>query len=294
MKILLFGGSGQLGFELKKRAADLDFEVISPVTSEVNITEKDQVKYLMRTVDPEVVINCAAYTAVDKAEEEKDAAFAINRDGAANVAEALKSLKGRMIHISTDYVFDGSLGRPLREEDQTNPLGVYGASKLAGEQEVLSRLGDRGLVVRTSSLHGQKGVNFVHTMAKLMKERDVVRVVADQIMSPTWAGWLAEALLDLARIKCSGILHGSGRGAISWYDFASKIRDLMEPGMSGERLATIEKISAADLDRPAKRPQYSAFDTSKISMLLGRNPIDWAEGLTNHLREIGLVSQESA
>jgi len=284
----LFGGSGQLGHELRKRADDLDFETISPVTTEVNITEADQVKFLVNSVKPNIVINCAAYTAVDKAEEEPDQAFAINRNGARNVAEACADADVRMIHISTDYVFAGDLGRPLRESDPTNPLSVYGHSKLAGEQEVIQVLPKRALVVRTSSLHGQKGVNFVHTMIKLFQERDVVRVVHDQTMSPTWAGWLAEALLDCARLDCSGIVHASCNGRISWFEFAEEILRHARVQWPDRTLARLEPITAAELHRPAQRPHFSAFDTSKLSNLLGRPPISWTQGLVSHLTDIGI------
>jgi dTDP-4-dehydrorhamnose reductase len=289
MKILLFGGSGQLGFELKKRAKDLAFEVVSPVTSEVDLTERDQVKFLVSSAYPDVVINCAAYTAVDKAEDEPEKAFAVNRDGVRNVAEACKRAHRRLIHISTDYVFDGMLGRPLKETDPTNPMSVYGQSKLEGEFAVQDVLGDRGLVLRTSSLHGQKGVNFVHTMLKLFGEREQLKIVADQTMSPTWAGWLAEVLLDFSRIECSGVVHASCRGAVSWLDFATEVRRLALPSFEGKRVAELEPTTAEELNRPAKRPVYSAFDTSRITTLLGRPPIDWKEGLANHLRDIGVL-----
>jgi dTDP-4-dehydrorhamnose reductase len=288
VKILLFGGSGQLGFELRKRAHDLDFEVVSPVTSEVNISEREQVIFLAKTVRPAVIINAAAYTAVDKAEVEQDAAYKVNRDGARNAALAAKEADCRLIHISTDYVFDGLLGRPLKEDDLTNPLSVYGASKLAGELEVSEILRDRSLICRTSSLHGQKGINFVHTMIKLFKDLDVVRVVSDQTMSPTWAGWLAEAILDLARLEVSGVVHASCDGAVSWHRFAQAILARVEHKIDRAGKVTIEETSAADLKRPARRPHYSPFDVSKIGQILGRPPISWEEGLEGHLRDIGL------
>jgi dTDP-4-dehydrorhamnose reductase len=288
VKILLFGGSGQLGFELKKRASDLDFSVISPVTAEVDITDKEQVLFLAQSVKPSIIINAAAYTAVDKAEEEKEKAFAINRDGARNIAEACSRINVRMIQISTDYVFDGLLGRPVKEDDPTNPQSVYGASKLEGEQAIESVLGDRGLILRTSSLHGQKGVNFVHTMLKLFQEKEVVRVVNDQWMSPTWAGWLAEAVLDFSRMDCGGVVHASCSGGISWFEFATGVLELAQPHLEGKKLARIEPTTAAELNRPARRPTYSVFDLGKISSLLGRPPLQWREGLANHLKDIGI------
>ncbi|MCO6432355.1 MAG: dTDP-4-dehydrorhamnose reductase [Deltaproteobacteria bacterium] len=288
MKILLFGGSGQLGFEIQKRALDLNFEVVSPFTSEVNISEETQVLYLCSQTQPDVILNCAAYTAVDKAEEEKDLCFKINRDGARNVALGARQTGAKLIHISTDYVFDGEKGSPLTEDDPVNPLSVYGMSKLDGEREILKHYPDRTIIVRTSSLYGQKGVNFVRTMLDLFHSRDLVRVVNDQVASPTWAGWLAEALLDISRMEVTGVLHAACSGETSWFDFAKRILDWssnLEPH-PGLRL---EPISAAELGRPARRPRYSVLDCGKLTDLLGRAPMHWEEGLKAHLREIGML-----
>lgn len=288
MKILLFGGSGQLGLEIQKRALDLAFEVLSPVQSEIDITEAQQVRFLLQRVRPDLVINSAAYTAVDKAETERDVAFAVNADGAAVVAEASREIGARCIYISTDYVFSGDGSRPLREDDPVQPKNVYGASKLAGEERVLSILGSQALVVRTSSLHGQHGENFVHTMLRLFRERPEVSIVADQYMSPTWAGWLAEVLLDLARTATHGVVHASCGGGISWFEFAEEIWNSVRIREPAIQKCLLKKISAADFSRPAQRPKYSVFDCSKLTQILGRSPIPWKEGLRGHLRDIGL------
>jgi len=280
VKILLFGGSGQLGFELKKRASDLDFELVSPVTKELDITDRDQVIKLITTLKPTTVINSAAYTAVDRAEEEQERAFAINADGVRNIAEGCKKSDARLIHISTDYVFDGLSGQALAEGDPTRPLSVYGRSKLAGEDYVREVCGDRGLVVRTQALYGQKGVNFVHTMLKLFGERDVLKIVNDQYVSPTWAGWLAEVLLDLVRLPVSGTLHASCDGVVSWFDFAVEIQRLSAESFEGRPMAVLEPTTAADLNRPAKRPTFSAFDTSRLTAVLGRAPMGWRTALS--------------
>jgi dTDP-4-dehydrorhamnose reductase len=294
MKILLFGGSGQLGFELKKRAADLNFSLVSPVTKEVDITEGAQVKRLVESLRPDIVINSAAYTAVDKAEEEVNLAFAVNAEGARCVAEACAQSKVRLIHISTDYVFDGLLGRPLREDDPVNPVSVYGRSKLKGEEFVTEIAGELGLIVRTQALYGQKGVNFVQTMLRLFAEREELKIVADQFVSPTWAGWLAEAVLDLARISAHGTLHASCSGVVSWYDFAAEIHRLAAPSFEapsfeGKPMARLEKTTAAELNRPAQRPVFSAFDISKITQILRRAPLSWEEALQRFLVEIGVA-----
>ncbi len=288
MKILLFGGSGQLGFELKKRAADLHFSLVSPVTKEVDITEAAQVRNLVLALKPDVVINSAAYTAVDKAEQDVELAFAVNAEGARYVAEACAHSKIRLIHISTDYVFDGLLGRPVREDDPVNPVSVYGRSKLRGEEYVQDIAGDRGLIVRTQALYGQKGVNFVYTMLKLFADRDELKIVDDQFVSPTWAGWLAEAVLDLARLPVHGTLNASCLGVVSWYDFAVEIHRLAAPSFEGKQMARLERTTAAELNRPAKRPVFSAFDVSKITEVLQRSPLPWGEALQQFLLEIGV------
>lgn len=290
MKIVVFGGAGQLGHEIRSRAEDLNFEVAAPVTSEVNISEAEQVRYLMRQLKPSIVINCAAYTAVDKAEEERDAAMQINCAGAANVAEAAREIGARMIQLSTDYVFDGDFETPIGEDAPTHPISVYGETKLAGEQRVMEILGSQGLIVRTSSLHGRHGMNFVHTMLDLFAKRECVKVVADQYMSPTYAGWLAEVVLDLGRIECSGPVHAACAGAISWYEFAVEIEKLSRGKTARAPGFRLERTTAAEFARPAKRPRYSVFDCSRLTKLLGRPPIPWQDGLRQHLSEIGALA----
>lgn len=282
MKILLFGGAGQLGSEFTFRARDLNFEVFSPAIGEVDITEETQVRYLASKIKPNVVLNFAAYTNVDKAESEQDLAFKINRDGAAFVAHAAKDVGARLIHVSTDYVFGGTGSVPLTETDPVGPINVYGRSKLAGEEEVMKVLPKHSLIVRTSSLHGQYGANFVHTMLSLFKDKKTVRVVSDQIMSPTWAGFLSEVILDLCRIPVSGVIHCSCKGAISWYEFAQAIA---KKGFPGEAVEVVP-IPVTELDRPAKRPLYSCFDLTKLESVIGRQAISWEQGLAFHLKDL--------
>ena len=287
MRILLIGASGQLGFEVALRSCAAGFALTAPQPRDLDITQGAQVFGLCRSCRPDVVINCAAYTAVDKAEEEKELAYQVNQGGVRCLALAAKDANCRLIHISTDYVFDGAAKSPIDENSPVNPLGVYGASKLAGEREVLQVLGERGLVVRTSSLHGQNGINFVHTMLRLFASRGLVRVVDDQYMSPTWAGWLAEILLQLAGQRRSGIVHACCSGVISWYDFADAILGLVRARVRKD--ARVERIKCAQYVRPAKRPAYSALECSKLSGWIGRAPIPWQDGLKLHLRDIGWV-----
>lgn len=287
MRILLFGGTGQLGYELLKRAHDLNFEITAPVISEVDIGDRDQVLFLTRKFRPDVIINSAAYTAVDKAEEDSAVAWRVNRDGAANTAHGAAAVGGRLIHVSTDYVFAGDGSTPLTEDSPTGPRNVYGASKLGGEEAVREILGDRALVVRTASLHGQRGENFVHTMLKLFTTRPSVKVVGDQIMSPTWAGWLAETMLDLARLEAGGVVHATCAGAISWLEFATEIHRLAAPRLADGSVCVIEPTTVAEFSRAAPRPTYSALDCGKLAQILGRRPISWQTGLKAHLTEIG-------
>jgi dTDP-4-dehydrorhamnose reductase len=288
MKILLFGGSGQLGFEIIKRANDLNFEIISPVTSEMDISEEKQVRFLAKQVQPDIIFNCAAYTAVDKAEEDIERCYQINRDGARNAALAAKDVSTRLIHISTDYVFEGNKHSALSEDEETGPLNQYGKSKLAGEAEIMKFYPDKSLILRTSSLYGQKGVNFVRTMLELFRTKELVKVVNDQFMSPTWAGWLAEVMLDLSRIKASGIVHACCKGETNWFEFAGLILEEARGKLNPKENLELAPIPASDYARPAKRPAYSVMDCSKLAKLLGREPISWQEGLRFHLSEIGM------
>lgn len=287
MNILLFGGSGQLGYEIRPRGKALHFDIAAPVASEIDIVDKNQVVQLVKDLSPEVIINAAAYTAVDVAESEPELAFKVNSDGVRNISIAAKEVQARLIHVSTDYVFDGSIHRPLKETDPVSPPNQYGASKLAGEKAVLEVYPENSLIVRTSSLHGSKGVNFVHTMLKLFKEKEEVAVVNDQVMSPTYAGWLAEVLLDLSRHDITGILHASCQGAISWFEFASEIMAIAKKNDVHFK-ASLKPISAAEFYRPAKRPSYSVLDCGRLTEALGRAPIDWKEGLRQHMKELGI------
>ena len=293
MKIALFGGSGQLGAELRSRAGALDFELCSPVRKEVDITESAQVRGVLENLAPDVVINAAAYTAVDKAEEERELAYAINAEGARNIAEACVGVGARLIHISTDYVFDGSLGRLLCEEDVVNQLSVYGASKLEGEKACLEILPDKSVIVRTQALYGRSGINFVSTMLQLFENREEIRVVDDQFVSPTWAGWLAEVILDLVRTEIAGVVHASNSGVVSWFEFAQTIKVLAQSKLGLHSATTILPVSAAEYKRPATRPVYSAFDTTRLEGVLKRPIMHWNRALEAYLDELKVYRKES-
>ncbi len=299
MKILFFGGSGQLGFHLQEQARSLRFDFVAPVLSELDICSAKSVLEFTTEIKPDVVVNSAAYTAVDKAEEEPELAFQVNAEGAENVAIAAREAGAKLVHISTDYVFNGVFSAPIAEDARTDPLGVYGESKLEGERRVTEATGGRGLIVRTSSLHGARGHNFVHTMRKLFQDRDELKVVADQIMSPTYAGWLAEVVLDLARLDMEdaffeeparNVLHVSGAGACSWFEFACKIYELSKPeledALGRELKVEILPIPASEYPVPAKRPMYSVLSGERIERILGRKRINWEAGLQAHLEAL--------
>lgn len=293
MKILLFGGDGQLGRELTERAQLLNFEIVAPVITEVDIANQQQVRHLVEQTAPSLIINCAAYTNVDAAESDSQSAYRVNRDGTLYLAEAAKRQAIRMIHVSTDYVFNGASKSAFSELDQTSPLNVYGRSKLEGERAMLEVLGSDGLVVRTSWLHGRHGANFVRTMIQLFKERDLVKVVDDQVGCPTWAGWLADVLLDLSRLPVGGVMHASNAGAVSWFGFAQHIFELLAPELEQIRKIKIEKQSTKESNRPATRPAYSVLDCSLLERTLGQKAISWQQGLENHLKDLGYLGGRS-
>lgn len=267
MKILVTGGRGQLGRSIAARA-----DVWAPDVDELDICDPVQVA---RVGGHDLVINAAAYTAVDKAETDRGRAFAINRDGAGHLARACAERGIRFLHVSTDDVFDGTGARPYREDDPIAPLGVYGASKAEGEQAVHEA---GGTVVRTSWLFAEGGPSFVHTMLHLAKERPVLRVVADQHGCPTYAGDLADALLALGTVKpLAATYHYCNTGETTWHAFAAAIIDeaRRRVPLACER---IDAITTAEYPTTAKRPAYSVLDTTRIRQA-GIVPPPWQAGL---------------
>jgi dTDP-4-dehydrorhamnose reductase len=288
MKVLLFGGSGQLGQEFIPRARDLNFEVLYPTLDELDITDQAQVSRLIKKIKPTKVLNFAAYTAVDKAEEEQNLCLAINAQGAYNIARAAHEIGARCFHISTDYVFAGDGTVPLVEDAPTDPRSMYGKSKLEGERLVMQATESHATILRTSSLHGARGTNFVHTMLALFDQKKEVSVVADQYMSPCWAGFLAESLLDIMRVDFSGIMHvaSSSDQGVSWFEFAKTIGALAYPA---HEQPVIHQATLASFPRPAPRPRYSVFNLDRFRAVLGREPLAWEVGLKSHLNELGRI-----
>jgi dTDP-4-dehydrorhamnose reductase len=285
MKALITGANGQLGWELQQ-TAPARWRIVALDRGAFDITYADAVQQVVRSEQPHLIINAAAYTAVDKAEEEEAKAYAVNADGAANIATAARDHGVRLIHISTDFVFDGHKSQPYLPEDPVNPLGVYGASKLKGEQNVTIISGGNALIVRTSWVYSIHGNNFVTTMLRLMAERPKLRVVADQVGSPTWAKGLAHALWAAAeKIEVTGMLHWSDAGVASWYDFAVAImEEALAIGLLQKELV-VEPITTSGYPTAAQRPHYSVLDKEKTWETIGYKARHWREGLRSMLLE---------
>lgn len=287
MKALIIGAGGQVGRELVRRAPP-QAEVLAVDRSRLDIGDPAAVQEILSEFAPEVILNAAAYTAVDKAEQEPAIARRVNAEGARLLALGARGLPGcRMIHISTDYVFDGASSRPYGTEHPTHPLGVYGQSKLDGDLAVRDALGTRAAIVRTSWVYGAHGRNFVHTMMRLMRERGSVRVVADQIGTPTAAHALAEALWEIAkRPGLGGVFNWTDAGIASWYDFALAIaEEAAALGMLPGRVE-VAPISTEDYPTPARRPAYSVLDKRHTIASLGIEPRHWRVRLREVLREM--------
>jgi dTDP-4-dehydrorhamnose reductase len=282
--ILITGGDGQLGTALRETAPDA-VRLLTPGRAELDLLRPDSVDAVVRTARPEVVINTAAYTAVERAESEPSQAHAVNAEGATAVAAAAARAGARMIHISTDFVFDGRISRPYRPTDPTAPLSVYGASKLAGEHGVTACSGGRALIVRTAWLYGTGGTNFVTTMLRRMRA-GAVRVVADQVGSPTWSRSLAAAIWSaVERPALCGLHHWADAGVASWYDFAVAIQEeALALGLL-EQPVSIDPIRTEDYPSQARRPSYSVLDTQETREALARPPIHWRTNLRRMLAE---------
>jgi dTDP-4-dehydrorhamnose reductase len=282
MRVFIAGGSGQLGRELR-RCKPEGVELLALGSRELDLREAEAVAARVSGFRPQVVINAAAYTAVDRAESERETALAVNGQGAANLARAAHSAGAYCLQVSTDFVFDGAQSRPYLPSDRTNPLGVYGASKLAGEQLALAAYPEGVAVVRTAWLYSAFGNNFVVTMLRLMGERDSLGVVTDQVGTPTWGRGLAEALWQMAVLQPKGILHWTDAGVTSWYDFAVAIQEeALEMGLL-EREIPIHPISTADYPTPARRPSYSVLDKTATWAALRIRPVHWRKALRSML-----------
>ncbi len=289
MTVLLFGGNGQVGHELRRSLRALGNVIVTTRSGELpegarcevaDFDRPDTLAALVERVAPAIVVNAAAYTAVDKAEDDVDAAFRTNAEAPGVLARACALRDIPFVHYSTDYVFDGQGSRPYREDDQTAPLGVYGASKLAGE-DAIRAAGDRHLILRTAWVYGRHGHNFMKTMLRLGADRDELRVVADQVGTPTPAALIADVTTELLGLRDapSGTFHLTPRGETSWYGFAEAIfEEALARGLIS-RAPKVIPIATSDYPTRARRPVYSCLDIGKVEAHVGRRLPEWSDSL---------------
>ena len=290
MKILVFGDSGQLGFELMRQGRARKLEIHGVDYPDTDITVMNHVREVFADFRPRLAINAAAYTDVDLAESESERAMSINRDGPANIALLCKQINIPLIHVSTDYVFDGAKGSPYRETDPVSPVGVYGRSKAEGESALRDVLTEH-IILRTAWLYGYHGRNFVKTILKLAGIKEEIRVVSDQFGCPTSAADLADAILTIAGIldhtgkKNWGTYHYCGRGIISWHELAEAIVNVSRR-LIPVKTRQVLPITTADYPTKAQRPPYSALNCDRIKKHYGISSRPWLNSLKNTIREI--------
>jgi dTDP-4-dehydrorhamnose reductase len=289
MKVLVLGAAGQVGRELRRYPWPANARLTALDRLGLDITSREAVFATIADERPDIVVNAAAYTAVDRAESEPDAAWAANCAGPGNIVAACRESGIPLIHISTDYVFDGTKSGAYREDDPVNPLGVYGKSKEGGERAVREVLREH-IILRTAWVYSAHGNNFVKTMLRLARERPVLRVVADQIGSPTSAADLAGAIALIAqRVRNGnaawGTYHFTGTGAVTWHDFAEAIFDLTSRWQGPP--PRVEAITTADYPTPARRPSNSVLDCSHIAAAFGIEPRPWRAALAEVIEELG-------
>ena len=276
--ILVTGSNGQLGNEIKALSKNfLSFNYLFVSKEELSIENEQSVQKFFKENSIDYCVNCAAYTAVDKAESEKEKAFAINADAVGKLATICSEHQTKLIHISTDYVYDGSIHVPLKEENTVGPVNVYGSSKLKGEELALNN-NPSVLIIRTSWVYSSFGNNFVKTMLRLFREKEEINVINDQLGSPTYAADLASVIMEfIEKIQqvgtFSGIVNYSNAGTTNWYEFAQEIKSSVNSNCK------INPIPTSSYPTPAKRPLYSVLDTSKIKKLLQLEIPSWQESL---------------
>jgi len=274
--LLITGVHGQLGRALEKQARQRGLSVAGHDLDTLDIRDAAAVAELVGTLEPRTLINCAAFTTVDACEADEAAATAVNGTAVGHLAAACNAAGARLVHLSTDYVFSGDGTRPYIESDPVAPASAYGRSKLEGER--LARTADRHLIVRTAWLYGHGGANFVEAIRRQIDGGAAsLRVVADQVGSPTFCDDLAEALLELVDAEAGGVLHAANSGSTSWHGFAVEIVRLI-----GAEVA-VHAVTTADYPRPAKRPAYSVLDTSRLAAVIGRPLPPWQEALARYL-----------
>ncbi|HEY0036202.1 MAG TPA: dTDP-4-dehydrorhamnose reductase [Longimicrobium sp.] len=286
-EILLLGRNGQVGWELERALAPLG-RVTALGRGEADLTSPDRLREVVRSRRPSVIVNAAAYTAVDQAEGEPEAAFAANATAPGILAEEAKRLGALLVHYSTDYVFDGGAARPYREDDAPGPLNVYGRSKLEGERAIQAATDDH-LILRTSWVYGTRGRNFLLTILRLLAERDELRIVADQVGAPTWSRMIAAATAAvLARhtgaSRPVGVFHLTAAGQTTWHGFATAIRDRAGGSAAGK---PVRPIASSEYPVPAARPRWSVLDGARLEAAFGVELPSWDASLALALAETG-------
>jgi len=284
VKGLVTGAGGQLAVELE-RSLPNGIALVALSIDDLDITNREEVLRVVGEASPDILINAAGYTAVDRAEEEASLAMRVNGDGTRHLAEAAEACSASFVHVSTDFVFDGTGSEPYEVDAVANPLSVYGRSKLAGELAAHDVLGEAALIVRTAWLYTAHGSNFLRTMLRIMKEQGAVRVVDDQLGTPTWARTLAEAIWRLLDLDARGTYHVTDSGTATWYEFAVAIRDgAVEQGLLVD--AVVEPISTAEYPTAAHRPAYSVLDCTRTDQVIGKSTPHWRTSLSNCLQEL--------
>ncbi|ARP39469.1 dTDP-4-dehydrorhamnose reductase [Vibrio syngnathi] len=287
MRVLITGCNGQVGSCLTKQLSNNENTLVLALDREhLDITSQESVNAVVSEFQPTIIINAAAHTAVDKAEEEVELSYAINRDGPKFLAQAAQNLGAAILHISTDYVFEGDKVGEYLESDLTNPQGVYGKSKLAGEIAVTEAC-DKHIILRTAWVFGENGNNFVKTMLRLGENRDTLSIVGDQFGGPTYAGDIASTLIKIANLINEGdvveygVYHYSGLPHVSWFEFADAVFNIaVEQGVIASK-PSLTSIATEQYPTPAKRPSNSQLSTEKIMTLLAVEPSDWKAALSN-------------
>ena len=286
MNILITGANGQLGHEMQRVAKESNDNYIFTDVAEgyenLDITDLEAIRKMVKANNIEIIVNCAAYTNVDRAESDFPTANLINNTAAGNLATAMKEVEGTLIHVSTDYVFQGDRNIPCREDWPTNPLGVYGKTKLAGEKAI-EATGCQHIILRTAWLYSQWGKNFVKTMQSLTASKDSLKVVFDQVGTPTFAGDLADAIahiINTRQLDKTGIYHFSNEGVCSWFDFAKIICEL-----SGNT-CDIQPCYSEEFPSPVKRPHFSVLDKSKLKSTFGIKVPYWTDSLKKCIKQL--------